>query len=442
MTLKFDAFERKIQGDRPYQEDCCRFGARAPSTWHEQPGLAVLADGMGGEGRGDLAAKVVVDSFIRTFERSALDPPKRLRPALQSANAALDELKRSDPDLPSNMGCTLLAALVWNGRLYWISVGDSVLFLAEQGELRQLNEDHSRAAEVDRALAAGAIDAQAARLDPRRHQLASALVGREIPLIDECVTPVRLSAGDMVIVASDGVQTLSEKTLSDAIANAPGEGAEAAAHAVVRAVERAHDPDQDNATVMVIDIGMSAEPFDAAPARDNEPVHGTMPVSDKAPAEDDPGLFSRKLAQMPKLPELPPQPSVRTASPPADIQPIAIEPEPDIAAADPGFDLDDTPSDPPAPRLHQVDRFDPALISRAGTVALGLLVAAVTVFIMFQIADRNGTRTVVKRADPTTTGSTSAPTSSVRIEQASPEDTGDMPMAFPSPAEIQSFEGG
>ena len=96
----------------------------------------------------------------------------------------------------------------------------------------------------------------------------------------------------------------------------------------------------------------------------------------------------------------------------------------------------------PPPRLHQVDRFDPALISRAGTVALGLLVAAVTVFVMFQIADRNGTRTVVKRADPTTTGSTSAPANSVRIEQPSPEDTGDTPMAFPSPAEIQSFEGG
>ena len=266
MTLKFDAFERKIQGDRPYQEDCCRFCARAHRpTWHEQPGLAVLADGMGGEGRGDLAAKVVVDSFIRTFERSALDPPKRLRPALQSANAALDELKRSDPELPANMGCTLLAALVWNGRLYWISVGDSVLYLAEQGDVRQLNEDHSRAAEVDRALAAGAIDAQSARFDPRRHQLVSALVGREIPMIDECVTPVRLSAGDMVIVASDGVRTLSEKALSDAIANAPGKGAEAAAHAVVRAVERAHDPDQDNATVMVIDVGMSAERFDTAP---------------------------------------------------------------------------------------------------------------------------------------------------------------------------------
>ena len=409
MTLKFDAFECKIQGARPYQEDCCRFGARAPSTWHEQPGLAVLADGMGGEGRGDLAAKVAVDSFIRTFERSALDPPKRLRPALQSANAALDELKRSDPDLPPNMGCTLLAALIWNGRLYWISVGDSMLYLVEQGELRQLNEDHSRAAEVDRALAAGAIDAQAARLDPRRHQLTSALVGREIPMIDECVTPVRLSAGDQVMVASDGVQTLSEKALSDAVAAAPRDGAEAAADAVMRALDRARDGDQDNAAVMMIDVQNSTEPFDIAP--DPAP----------APIEDDTGLFEPHTARMPDLVE----PVVH----------LDIDAEPD-------YEPHDTADQPAAPRLHQVDRFNPALISRAGTVALGVLVAMVTVFVMLQLVDRNGTRTVVKRIDPTTTGSTAAPGSAVRIEQASPEDTGDTPMSFPSPAEIQTFEGG
>jgi len=402
MTLKFDAFERKIQGDRPYQEDCCRFGARAPSTWHEQPGLAVLADGMGGEGRGDLAAKVVVDSFIRTFERSALEPPKRLRPALQSANAALDELKRSDSDLPENMGCTLLAALIWNGRLYWISVGDSVLLLAEQGEFRQLNEDHSRAAEVDRALAAGAIDAQAARFDPRRHQLASALVGREIPLIDECVTPVRLSAGDMILIASDGIQTLSEKALSDAIANAPGDGAEAAAHAVVRAVERAHDPDQDNATVMVIDVNMSAEPFDTAPAQSTAPVQDTITARHTAPAGGGSEPFPRKLAAVPKLPELPPQPSVHLAATPADIPLAADDPAPGRITPDIGFDPDDEPGAAPAPRLHHVARFSPALSHPAAPV----------------------------------------PPSAVKIEQASPEDTGDTPMAFPLPAEIQSFEGG
>ena len=401
MALKFDACERKTQGARRYQEDCCRFGARGASSWHETPGLAVLADGMGGEGRGDLAAKIAVDSFIRTFERSAFDPPRRLRPALQAANAALDEFKRSDLGLPPNMGCTLLAALIWNGRLYWISVGDSPLYLVERDELRQLNEDHSRAVEVDQALAAGEIDIHASRVDPRRHQLTSALVGREIPLIDECVTPVRLSAGDLVIVASDGIQTLSDEQLARAIAGAQRSGAEAVADTILRDVDRARDNDQDNATVMVIDVQQAAERV------------GTLADADPL-LEDEADLFAP-------------------------------------AGAAPGFDLDgdgepDTGPDAPRvrPRVHglrSLDRFDPALISRAGTVALGLLVAVVTVFVMLQIFDRAGTRTVDRGAGRTTVAP-ATPARDAGGDPAPSADTGDTPIPFPSPANSQSWDGG
>ena len=341
--------------------------------------MRVLADGMGGEGRGDLAAKVVVDSFIRTFERSALDPPKRLRPALQSANAALDELKRSDPDLPANMGLHI-AGPPWSGMAG--SIGSASEIPCSSSPSRAICGSSTK---TIRAPPRSTGRSRPVRSTPRPPGwIPGAISWRRLwsagrfPLIDECVTPVRLSAGDMIIIASDGIQTLSEKALSDAIANAPGGGAEAAAHAVVRAVERAHDPDQDNATVMVIDVGMSAERFDPVPARTAAPGKDTATARQTDPAEDAAGLFSRKLAEVPKTPPnsrpsrrrlgLPPRPRttpgcsrvglLRFRNHPnsrrcrrcqrrpfrSTFPPVAVDPRPDGIAADPEFDLDDVPA--------------------------------------------------------------------------------------------------
>ena len=92
----------------------------------------------------------------------------------------------------------------------WVSVGDSPLFLLRRGEILLLNEDHSLAPEIDKLAAAGKMTWEDAKADPRRHFLRSALTGADIDLIDRSRRPLALEPGDVVILASDGIHTLSE----------------------------------------------------------------------------------------------------------------------------------------------------------------------------------------------------------------------------------------
>ena len=92
-----------------------------------------------------------------------------------------------------------------------MSVGDSPLLLFRRGEIALLNEDHSLAPELDRLAKIGRITAEQAKTDPRRHMLRSAVTGEELDLVDVSRKPLVLEAGDYVILASDGVQTLDTR---------------------------------------------------------------------------------------------------------------------------------------------------------------------------------------------------------------------------------------
>src|SRR5262249_21058738 len=139
--------------------------------------------------------------------------------------------------------------------LQWVSVGDSPLFLVRGGRIALLNADHSLAPEIDKLAAAGKMSWEDARTDPRRHYLRSAVTGAEIEMIDRSRAPVALDAGDIVILASDGIQTLSQKSILEVVQRHAEEGPEAVARALLAAVGAVGEPHQDNATVVVVGKG-------------------------------------------------------------------------------------------------------------------------------------------------------------------------------------------
>ena len=126
---------------------------------------------------------------------------------MQLANQAIAAQVEENPSL-SGMGCTLIGTTFSAPGIEWVSVGDSPLFLVRGGEIVLLNEDHSLAPEIDKLAAAGKISWEQAKSDPRRHFLRSALTGTEIDLIDRSHRPLALQTDDVVVLASDGIQTL------------------------------------------------------------------------------------------------------------------------------------------------------------------------------------------------------------------------------------------
>ncbi|MEL6289904.1 MAG: protein phosphatase 2C domain-containing protein [Pseudomonadota bacterium] len=247
-----------IVGARGHQEDYSLFvfaegGPQDTATGERGAGelLAVLADGMGGHVAGETASRTGCAHFAESYIALRAEPRERLTSALDAANASLASAINADGAL-DGMGCTIVGAAFGERGLRWISVGDSPLYLYRERALYRLNEDHSMAPVVDDMADRGLLGREAAVRDPRRHMLRSALTGVEIDLVDIGEKLLVLEPGDLVLLASDGLDVLSHRRIAEIIAtHADGDPAEIVA-LLIDAVEAHGAPDQDNTTVMAV----------------------------------------------------------------------------------------------------------------------------------------------------------------------------------------------
>jgi serine/threonine protein phosphatase PrpC len=246
----------RIAGARPYQEDAQNFASLEEGKSGEVLTLlTVLADGMGGENAGNVASESVVNSMIAHCLQTPSPPsiPKMLRTGMQLANDHLLAQIQENPAL-DGMGCTLLATVVSEGSLYWISVGDSPLYLYRDGCLTQLNEDHSMMPLLLQQVEEGELDASELSTHPDRNVLRSAMTGDEIELVDCPSDAYPLMAGDILLVASDGLQTLDEKALERRLEWHQNLPADDIVSKLMAAVKKVNHPKQDNTSINVICI--------------------------------------------------------------------------------------------------------------------------------------------------------------------------------------------
>ena len=243
----------QIQGGREYQEDSFAITLLTGERSAGDRLLLVLADGMGGHAGGDVASDTVVRAFWDGFRQAASEVAANLRAGVDAANAAVSAKQRADATL-SDMGSTLVAALVRDGQLYWASVGDSLLWVCRNGRLDRLNEDHSMRPLLLDLVELGRMTEEEARHDPRIHQLRSAIAGEDIPLVEIAAEGYPLAAGDMVVLASDGLETVSEAEMAGLIAE-HGDDAHTLGRVLLDAAAAAGVPGQDNTTVLVYRVG-------------------------------------------------------------------------------------------------------------------------------------------------------------------------------------------
>lgn len=244
--IELDIAEAQIVGTRAEQQDAAaivRLGDRGGAV------LLVLADGLGGHADGAKAAQIVIDTFRERATSGAFDQPELCRSALDEAiletNARIRDA--SDPaDGERSMASTVVAAVIAAGHLNWISVGDSHLYVWRRGRLVKLNADHSQAGMMIRD--GHAPDAPTVLAT--RSMLVSALGGHAIEHIDQPAAPMALAVNDVVILASDGLDVLSDTDIARIIQESGDRGAEPA-QALVAAVEVLGLPRQDNATVVI-----------------------------------------------------------------------------------------------------------------------------------------------------------------------------------------------
>ncbi|MGE0765123.1 MAG: protein phosphatase 2C domain-containing protein [Hyphomicrobiaceae bacterium] len=213
--------------------------------------LLVLADGLGGHESGAEAARIVVTTFKEAGVAGRFKSPtarrQALREVLELANARIAE--GVDPvHGHRGMASTVVAAVVSDSELSWVSVGDSHLYLWREGRLHKLNEDHSQAGLMVRS---GRYQSSDPEVQAVKSVLVSALTGRKLEMVDLPPSSFRLESGDVLMLASDGLNTLSDGEIEQIVDNVGGHGAIKLSTTLLESVRSRRLERQDNTTVVV-----------------------------------------------------------------------------------------------------------------------------------------------------------------------------------------------
>lgn len=239
------------QGRREEQQDSFCISDVSSRADLESKGLmAVVADGMGGLESGASVSQLVSNIFLNKYRGGAIPDCKSfLYEAVMESEREVEkyiEVNHVDG------GSTLVAVMIREGRLSFISVGDSFIFLIRAGKLIKLNTEHTYGNLLRERAARGEVDPEEAEINPKRASLTSYIGIGNLRLIDRSDEPIPLLEGDILFLCSDGVyNALGDNALLEVVTGgAFGEAAER----VEQSVLMQNIPTQDNFTAVMIRI--------------------------------------------------------------------------------------------------------------------------------------------------------------------------------------------
>ena len=243
--IRLDLATAEYIGARAQQQD---HAAAVPLS---HGAMLILADGLGGHESGAEASRIVVDAFREASLAGRFDKADQRRQALK------DTVERANTRIADGvdpahghrgMASTVVAAVVSGVDLSWVSVGDSHLYVWRGGKLTKLNEDHSQAGLMVRS---GQYRADDPEVQAVKSVLVSALTGRRLELVDLPQKSFKVEVGDILMLASDGLNTLPDDEVERIIEETHGQGAVRLSTVLLETVRSRRVERQDNTTVAV-----------------------------------------------------------------------------------------------------------------------------------------------------------------------------------------------
>ncbi len=248
--MRLDLATDDFIGARSQQQDA----AAARSIGRKGGAILVLADGLGGHTGGAEASRIVVETFSAAADTGIFDEEAGRRPALRETLEKANE-RIADGVEPAHgqrgMASTAVAVVLADGLVNWISVGDSHLYVWRRGRLAKLNEDHSQAGLMVRS---GQYKADDPEVAAAKSVLVSALTGRKLEIVDHPAQAFAVQKGDVVLLASDGLNTLSETEIEAAVTAAQARGASQISTTLLDHIRDRRADRQDNTAVVVARI--------------------------------------------------------------------------------------------------------------------------------------------------------------------------------------------
>jgi len=244
--LRIDAFGlsdagcvREVNEDNCLCLDLSKDGVRPDPSFF----LLAVADGIGGHAGGSVASALAVQTLRENIRPGdGFDPKARLTDSFLKANRLIYDQAVREP-LLAGMGTTMTAAIVEGERIAAANVGDSRLYLLRDGDLSQVTEDHSWAAEQRRRSLLSESDIQRS---PFRSMITRSLGYLEDVEVDTFA--LSAGAGDVLMFCTDGLHGLVPgKKIARILKKHPEP--KAACFALIEAAKNAGG--DDNITVVV-----------------------------------------------------------------------------------------------------------------------------------------------------------------------------------------------
>ncbi len=161
--------------------------------------LFIVSDGMGGHNAGEIASSMVTELLPELYQATpAINCTEALVQSVVALNEQVYEKSMSENSL-RGMGATLVAAVVVNGCLAVVNVGDSRAYLLHNDALRQISRDDTL-----RHNHFGPFPPRFG--DELSHVLTQAMGPH--PVVSPHVSISKLSSGDMMLLCSDGLTSV------------------------------------------------------------------------------------------------------------------------------------------------------------------------------------------------------------------------------------------
>src|ERR1700733_2567347 len=220
----------------------------SPARARSHGWLFVLADGVGGTEKGEIASRAAVEYLTAGFRGASSSEALSalLMRLAQEANVRIYEAGRSHSPGGTSMATTLVACAFRYDRVVVAHAGDSRCYLIRGGQASLLTRDHTVAQEQARI---GLLTAKEASEASTRHVLSRSL-GTDLFVSIE-TSDIQVYPGDVLLLCCDGLYHSVQPSEMAAVAGHGGDLSVAAE----RLVDIANDRDgSDNISVQLIRV--------------------------------------------------------------------------------------------------------------------------------------------------------------------------------------------
>lgn len=244
-----------IIGTRSSQEDTVFCYGR------EKEALGLVCDGMGGLEGGELASKAAAESFANAWFSCGgiTDVPRFLEEEAIRADEKVF-CQENEEGERIRAGTTIVAAIIREDELFWLSVGDSRIYIIRGEEILSVCREHNCRLTLDWKLEQGELTPEEyAAEEYRAEALISYLGMGNVSLMDVNRQPFLLEDGDIVLLTSDGLyRSLSQEEILALVKEAK-EDMQKAADMLTAAALGDKKSGQDNTSVVLMRYGGKQE---------------------------------------------------------------------------------------------------------------------------------------------------------------------------------------